>query len=284
MQQVDLSLGDHPPNLPGLKIPSHGSRLVGPGQEGDRAPRLHLPALTEDPSPDGSRAGSDPVDPGNITIPRPHGRKTPELGSIITLPVSQTRPRPSGGSSGGQEFRQALSKTGDEERGPSCDAGLDVISLLDPLSSSASASEGVQPGLLPSSHRPPPGPSPQTLPPFPLHPPLLFNPFVHGSSRPAVLPSPGPNPFSGSFGPRQGPYFQAPPPSLPLLPGVYGGLSPSPHSSHSLSSLAGSRSLPPRPVSAEDHRPPQDPFGDLLTLAQTPRKMEEVQRRWETFD
>lgn len=325
---MDLSISEHSQTLPGLKLPSQYNRLWGPGQEGAKAPLVHLPVLTEKPcpSPEGSTAGSDPLDAstqGNITIPRPHGRKTPELGSIIALPVPQARPKPSGSaggpSSGGQEFRQALSKRTDEDRvksDASCDDGLDVISLLDPLNSpthsgATAASDGPHVDLLSSTHTPtaPCGSCPQGLPPFPLQPHMLSNPFAHSSSKLYFLPSPSANPFSGGLGPRQGPYFhtQPQPPSFSALPGpskqhpasvsaqAHGGqvhgassLSPSAHSSHSLSSLAEPRSLHPKPVCAdEDNQSNQDPFGDLLTLGQSanaPKKVVTLQRRWETFD
>lgn len=327
LQQMDLSISEHSQTLPGLKLPSQYNRLWGSGQERDKAPLVDLPVLTEKPcpSPESSRAVSDPLDPttqGNITIPRPHGRKTPELGSIIALPVSQAHSKPSGSAggstSGGQEFRQALSKRPDEDRvksDTSCDDGLDVISLLDPLnssthSSSTSVSDGPHLDLLSSTHKPTPpcGPSPQGLPPFSLQPQIMLNPFAHGSSKLYFLPSPNANPFSGGVGPRQGPYLhtQLHPPSFSVLPGLYkqhpasisalphsgqvqaaSSLSPSPHSSHSLSSLAEPRSLHPKPVCAEDNQSNQDPFGDLLTLGQsanTPKKVVNLQRRWETFD
>lgn len=325
---MDLSISEHSQTLPGLKLPSQYNSLWGSGQDSDKAPLVHLPVLTEKPcpSPESSRAVPDPLDPttqGNITIPRPHGRKTPELGSIIALPVSQSRLKPSGSAggstSGGQEFRQALSKSSDEDRvksDTSCDDGIDVISLLDPLnspahSSSTSGIDGVQLGFLSSTHKPTPprGSSPQGLPPFSLQPPIVLNPFAHTSSKLYFLPSPSANPFSGGLGPRQGPYLhgQPQPPSFSPLPGLYrqhpasisalppGGqvqaassLSPSPYSSHSLSSLAGPRSLHPKPVCADgDNQSNQDPFGDLLTLGQsanTPQKVANLQRRWETFD
>lgn len=318
---MDLSISEHSQTLPGLKLPSQYNKLWGSGQEHDKL--VDLPVLTEKPcpSPESSRAVSDPLDPtiqGNITIPRPHGRKTPELGSIIALPVSQARPKTSGSAggstSGGQEFRQALSKDR-VKSDTSCDEGLDVISLLDPLkssthSSSTSVSDGPQLDLLSSTHNttPPCVSSPQGLPPFSLQPQIVLNPFAHCSSKLYFLPSPSANPFSGGIGPRQGPslHIQPQPPSFSVLPGLYkqhpasisalphsgqvqaaSSLSPSPHSSHSLSSLAEPRSLHPKPVCAEDNQSNQDPFGDLLTLGQsanTPKKVVNLQRRWETFD
>lgn len=284
-------------------------------------PLVQLPALTERPSPglDSSRAASDSLDPttpGNITIPRPHGRKTPELGSIIALPVCQSRSRPPGSTggptSGGQEFRQALSKSTEEERAQAdapSDDGIDVISLLDPLSSSAqsrSTSDRGPLAFMPSTHKatPPRGSSPQGLPPFALHPHVVLNPFAHGSSKLHFLPSPSANPFGVGSGPRQGPYFQPrlQPPSFSALPGLYrqqpaslSALPPSgpvqaasARSSLSLSSLAEPRPLPPKPAAAEGHsQSSRDPFGDLLTVeqsAKTTSKVGNLQRSWETFE
>lgn len=311
---MDLSVGGHSPTLPGLKLPSQ-QRAWPSGPEGDDAPLVQLPGPS--PSPDGSRAASDPLDPsgpGNITIPRPHGRKTPELGSIIALPVCQSRSRPPGAAggptSGGREFRQALSKSTEEERArgdASSDDGVDVLSLLDPLSSSAqsrSVSDGGRLALISAPHKamPPCGPSPQALPPFPLHPQVVLNPFAHGPSKFHFLPSPSANPFAAGLGPRQGPYLhpRPQPPPFPALPGLYrqqaaSMAAPPPSgaaqaaSSHSLSSLAEPGALPPKPVPAEGHsQSSRDPFEDLLTVGQsastTTSKVENLQRRWETFE
>lgn len=309
---MDLSIGGHSQTLPGLKLPGQ-QRPSAPGQEEDDAPLVQLVALTERPSPcpDGSRPALDPQDPttpGNITIPRPHGRKTPELGSIIALPVCPSRSRPpgyaGGPTSGGQEFRQALSKSAEEERDQaeaSSDDGVDVISLLDPLSSSASAAEGGRLTFFSATPKatPPRGPSPQGLASFSLHPHGVLNPFAHRSSRFHFLPSPSVNPFSAALGHHQGPYFhpRPPPPPFSSLPGLYSvhALPPSgqiqaasPHSSHTLASQAEPGSLLPRPDAAEGHgQSSRDPFGDLLTVSQsakTTTKVEELQRSWETFE
>lgn len=299
-------MGEHSQALPGLKLPSQ-QRPWASGQEGDHAPLVQLPAPSDrpSPSPDSSRAASDPLDPttpGNITIPRPHGRKTPELGSIIALPVCQSRSRPAGAAggstSGGQEFRQALSKSTEEERAKadaSSHDALDVISLLDPLSScaqsrSAAGGDGGPLALMSATHKatPPPGPSPQALPPFALHPHVVLNPFAHGSSRFHFLPSPSANPFGVGLGPRQGLHPHPQPPPFSALPGLYRQQAAIPRSSLSLSSLAEPRSVPPRPGAAEGpSQGSQDPFGDLLTVGQSARtssKVENLQSSWETFE
>lgn len=94
----------------------------------------------------------------NITIPRPQGRKTPELGKVLGPPVQLPRapkhsPAPaaaepasqadSGVSVGGQEFRQALNMSPLSSQRSSPDIlkpirvssdSMDLLSLLDPLS------------------------------------------------------------------------------------------------------------------------------------------------------
>lgn len=299
-------MGEHSQTLPGLKLPSQ-QRAWPSGQERDEAPLVSRAS----PGPDSCRAASDPLDPttANITIPRPHGRKTPELGRIIALPVSQSRSRPPGASGGpspgGQEFRQALSKSTEEERAQadaSSEDGMDVLSLLDPLSSSAqSRSSSVALTSATLKATPPRGSSPQALPPFSLHPHVVFNPFAHGSSHLQLLPSPSANPFGAGLGPLQGPYLhpRPQPPPFSTLPGLYrlqaaSRSAPPPSglvqaaSSQSLCSLAQARSLPPRPGPAEGpSQSSQDPFGDLLTVGQSAKatsRVEELQRRWETFE
>ena len=296
---MDLSLGGHSHTLPGLKLPSQ-QRPWASGQEGDLAPFVQLAGSTERPSP--ASEPLDPTAPGNITIPRPHGRRTPELGSIIALPVCQSRSRPPGGAGGptpgGQEFWEALTKS-TEGDGAQADASseeaMDVLSLLDPLSTrSASTGDGGRLALMSAPHitTPPRGSSPQGLPPFPLQP-HVFNPFAHGSS--GFLPSPSANPFGAGLGPRQGsyPHPRAQPPSFSILPGLFrqqpGSTSAPPPGSTSApppgSTSAPPRLLPPRPGTAEGLS--RDPFEDLLTVGQsakTPSRAETLQRRWETFE
>lgn len=286
LQQMDLSIGEHSPGLPGLKRPSQ-QRTWPPGQQGAPAPL----AERAPPSPDSCRAAVDPLDPttpGNITIPRPQGRKTPELGRILPLPVGQSRSRPPGAAggptSGGQEFRQALSQSAEEERaqaGASSEEGLDLLSLLDPLSSSAHsccASAGDGGALAAPRATPPGGPSPQGLPPFSLHPPVVFNPFAHASSSLHFLPSPSANPFAAALGPHPGPYLhpRAPSPPFSALTGLYRQQAASVSAPPPSGPLQESRTPPPRPS--------QDPFGDLLMVAKTGSRVEKLQRQWETFE
>ncbi|XP_020505075.3 DENN domain-containing protein 1A isoform X1 [Labrus bergylta] len=344
-QRMDLTVGEHSRTLPGLKLSNLSyNKLWSVGAEESslpvsgppscsRPPSVQLPVRSEAPSPsrDTSSPAPDPLDPssssGNITIPRPHGRKTPELGGVLAPPGAQSRSKPEGGSTwGGQEFRQALTLSTDGDllkpSRPEED-NIDLISLLDPLknstlASSAPQSDGV--GVSPSSCKPPlpPRPYPQGLPPFPLHPQVSLNPFTpsmqHPSPQMHYAPTVSGNPFSSVYRPPPGSYLhtQTPPQSFSSLPGLYrqqspGGstlpptfglipsafptcLPPSCSSDHALSSLAGptpsSCTKPPR--TEGDSQSAQDLFGDLLTLAKpaTPqkKKVEDLRRRWETFD
>ncbi|XP_037609305.1 DENN domain-containing protein 1A isoform X1 [Sebastes umbrosus] len=356
-QRMDLSLGEHSRTLPGLKLPNPYNKLWGIGQDEtalpvcvpptcDRPPPVQVAVKMDSPSHESSDPGPDTLDPstsGNITIPRPHGRKTPELGSVLAPPAAQLRSKPAGAgeggtTSGGQEFRQALGMTTDGDLLKPIKASedsIDLMSLLDPLNRSApinstSLSDGVDIGVSSSSCKPtlPPRPYPQGLPPFPLHPHASLNPFAqslqHTSPQMRYSPTVSGNPFNMVYGPPPGSYLHTPaqPQSFSTLPGLsyrqhspgsstlppnYGLLQsayPSsvtslPHfsaSNHALSSLADSTSVPStamnklaKPLHVEgDSQKTQDPFGDLLTMAKpaTPqkKKVEDLRRRWETFD
>ncbi len=354
---MDLSVGEHSRTLPGLKLSNPYNKLWSIGQDKtalplcvppvcDRPTPAQLPVQMEAHSPSHESSGSgpeplDPSTPGNITIPRPHGRKTPELGSVLGPPVAQSRSKPAGvceggTTSGGQEFRQALSMTTDGDLLKPTKAAkdsIDLISLLDPLNSSAptsstSVSDKVDIGVS-SSCKPtlPPRPYPQGLPPFPLHSHISLNPFAqslqHTSPQIHYSPTVSGNPFSAVYGPPPGPYSHTPPQpqSFSTLPGLYRQHSPvssalppsygllqsaflssvtsmpqSSASNHALSSLADSVSVPSTAMNIlakplrteEDSQKTQDPFGDLLTMAKpaTPqkKKVEDLRRRWETFD
>lgn len=349
---MDLSVGEHSRTLPGLKLANPYNKLWSVGQDQTALPAcvppsFQLPVQMEahSPSHESSGPGPDPLDPstpGYITIPRPHGRKTPELGTVLAPPAAQLRSKPVGAgeggtTSGGQEFRQALTMTTDGDLlkpTKAAEDSIDLMSLLDPLNSSAptsstSVSDGVDIGLSSSSCKPtlPPRSYPLGLPPFPLHPHISLNPFAqslqHTSPQMHYSPTVSGNPFSVVYGPPPGSYFhtQAQPQSFSTLPGLYRQHSPGsstlppsygllqsafpssvaslPHSSasnHTLSSLADSTSVLStamntlaKPIGAVgDSQKTQDPFGDLLTMAKpaTPqkKKVEDLRRRWETFD
>ncbi|XP_032367812.1 DENN domain-containing protein 1A isoform X3 [Etheostoma spectabile] len=352
-QRMDLSVGEHSRTLPGLKLSNPYNKLWSLGQD-QSSWSICVPPACDRPSPvqpshspsrESSGSGPEPLDsldpstPGNITIPRPHGRKTPELGTALAPPAAQSRSKTAGmadgrTTSGGQEFRQALSMSTDGEvlkPSRTAEDSLDLISLLDPLNSSAascstSLSDGLEIRLSSSSCRPTLAPRsyPQVLPPFPLHQPhISLNPFApqslqHPSPQMHYSPTVSGNPFSVVYGPAPGSYhtqsystlpglYRQHSPGTSTLPPNYGLLQPAfpppapsmPHfsaSNHALSSLADSSSVPShagnvlaKPLHAEgDNQKTQDPFGDLLTMAKpaTPqkKKVEDLRRRWETFD
>uniref|UniRef100_A0A8C6T1N2 DENN/MADD domain containing 1A n=1 Tax=Neogobius melanostomus TaxID=47308 RepID=A0A8C6T1N2_9GOBI len=307
-QRMDLSIGEHSRTLPGLKLSNPYNKLWSLGQDdatlpifvppsSDRPPSVQLP---EAPSPSREILSleqdvPDLTNTSNITVPRPQGRKTPEMGTGLAPPV---RPKPAEGRTtpGGQEFRQALSRTSDVDfLKPSRPAGdsLDLISLLDPLSSTSVKDKAENSALSSSKPVLPPKPFPTGLPPFPVQPQISLNPFA--SSLPLTPPqmhySPvtSGNPFSAVYRPVPlGPHLHTP----QTLPGQYrlpspGGSTVSP--SYGLMHWAS----PLPPSSASNHslsnsQKSQDPFGDLLTLVQpsAPAKMkvEDLRRKWETFD
>uniref|UniRef100_A0A665T5X9 UDENN domain-containing protein n=1 Tax=Echeneis naucrates TaxID=173247 RepID=A0A665T5X9_ECHNA len=343
-QRMDLSASEHSRTLPGLKLSNPYNKLWSIGQDESALP-VFMPSTCERPasaqppvqpeahSPSCESSGfiPDPLEastPGNITIPRPHGRKTPEPGTVLAPPVAQSRSNVAGTSEGrttsaGQEFRQALSMTTDEDLLKPSKDSIDLISLLDPLNSSAqtsstSVNDGTDTGISSSSCKPtlPARPYPQGLPPFQVHPHISRNPFAQSLQRTSpqmhYSPTISGNPFSTvcglppSFTTLPGIYRQ-PSPGSSTLPPSYGLLQsafpPSvnslPHASasnYALSSLADSMSVTPtavnmlaKPLRAEgDSKKTQDPFGDLLTMAKPPtpqkKKVEDLRRRWETFD
>ncbi|XP_034565643.1 DENN domain-containing protein 1A [Notolabrus celidotus] len=340
-QRMDLTVGEHSRTLPGLKLSNQSyNKLWSIGAEDStlpvsvppscsRPPSVQLPVRSEAPSPnrDTSSPAPDHMDPstsGSITIPRPHGRRTPELGSVLAPPAAQSRAKPDGGSSSGrQEFRQALTLSSDQDllqpQRPAEDS-VDLLSLLDPLrnsapSSSTSVPDGVGASSSSGSCKPPlpPRPYPQGLPPFPVHTHISLNPFTP-SPQLHYAPTVSGNPFSSVYGPPPGSYLHTPPQTFSSLPGLYRQPSPgsstlpptfglipstfpssmpaSSSSNHTLSSLmdsSSSSSSCTKPLRAEENsQTAQDLFGDLLTLAKpaTPpkKKVEDLRRRWETFD
>ncbi|XP_059214280.1 DENN domain-containing protein 1A-like isoform X2 [Centropristis striata] len=351
--QMDLSVFEHSRTLPGFKLSNPYNKLWSIGQDeaalhvcvppSSSRPAVQLSVQMESHSPnsEGSGPGPDPLDPstpGNITIPRPHGRKTPELGTVLAPHAAQFYPKPAGAgggaTSGGQEFRQALSMSTDGDLLKPTKDSIDLISLLDPLNSSApssssSLSDVADISVASSSDKPtlPPRSYPQGLPPFPLHPPISLNPFAQSlqqtSPQMHYSPTVSGNPFSVVYGPPPGSYLHtsAQPQSFSTLPGVYRQYSPGNStlppgyglpqsafpssltsrshfsaSNHALSSQADSISVPStamnilaKPLHAEGQsQKTQDPFGDLLSMAKpaTPpkKKVEDLRRRWETFD
>lgn len=317
LQRLDLSMSENSRTLPGLKLSNPYNKLCSLSQDRslppawDRPPSVQLPVQVESCSP--LQEALESVDPsvlGNITIPRPQGRKTPEVGTVLAPPAVQPRSKAAAygegrTAAGREEFKQALSMTSDEPQQRPTKAEEDLISLLDPLGSSAqssypadrlevSPSSGSRPTL-------PPRPYPQGLPPFHLHPHVSLNPFAQSLQH--YSPTVGRNPFSAIYGPPPGSYIHAP--SQPQPFSTLGphrqpspcssALPPSPAAPRSGASLPRcsdslvdfSTRMNTLPLPQEPEKP-KDPFGELLSMA-TPviphrKKAEELRRKWETFD
>ncbi|KAF3848672.1 hypothetical protein F7725_015169 [Dissostichus mawsoni] len=262
----------------------------------DRPPSVQLPSQMEihSLSPSPCLDTLDPSTSGNITIPRPQGRKTPELGGVLAPPATQIRSKPAEGgeggtsSSGGQEFRQALSM--------STDGDLMKSSQQQQLSTSPHSSS--KPTLPPRSY-------PQGLPPFPMHPHMPLNPFSHSLQNTQIRfpPAVGGNPFNAAYGHQAGSYlhtqlrlYRQNSPSYGLQHSAFPSSRPLfSASNHALSSLANSSvpsaamNLLEKPLCADsDSQKTQDLFGDLLTMPKPDKppkkKVEDLRRRWETFD
>ncbi|XP_005751346.1 DENN domain-containing protein 1A isoform X1 [Pundamilia nyererei] len=344
-QRLDVNVGDNSRTFPGLKLSNSYNKLWSTGHEKmplpgpstcNRPPSVQLPVYTGTQSPglDSSSTCPEPLDLsslGNITIPRPQGRKTPELGSVLTPPTAQSCSKPAGTGegrtiSGGEEFRQALSMStdGDLLKTPkSTKEGIDLISLLDPLKNSAQTSstaptDGTDSSIS-SSYKLvlQPGSYPQGLPSFPKYPNLSLNPFTQSLQNPSLQMHYSPiisgNPFNTVSRPPPGPYMPAPTQqqSFTTLPGLYRQHSPGsstappsysllqsafpssvtslPHSSASNHTFSTAINALGKPLNVEqDSQKPQDPFGDLLSLARPAssqkQKVEDLRRKWETFD
>uniref|UniRef100_A0A673H765 DENN domain-containing protein 1A-like n=1 Tax=Sinocyclocheilus rhinocerous TaxID=307959 RepID=A0A673H765_9TELE len=293
------------------------------GQESPSWERpLSVPPLEPPEAPPPSRESSNPsgekTEGACITIPRPQGRKTPEPGAVLAPAVTllrgvkQASEKEGGVSAGGQEFRQALNMSPHSQSQTQTDLlkpsepneGQDLLSLLDPLSG-AMKNEAT-----PSLTKPPipPRPNPPNLPAFP--PPASLNPFtqppqyqpqrhyspvVPGNPfAPACMPPPGANYFPTSAHPFSV-FGQTSAVGVTPTGGAWpvGRLPPSSSSSGSLSTLLDSPApttlAQPAQVSTDES---SDPFSDLLTMATTPtvmttppkKKVEDLRRRWETFD
>ncbi|XP_062410945.1 DENN domain-containing protein 1A isoform X3 [Sardina pilchardus] len=296
-QRMDLSGGERTRTLPGLKHSNPYNKLWSQGLDDMAVPGrtsptwerpLSVPPLEppdpRPPSADSCGPGQErPLDGGCIPIPRPQGRKTPEPGKVLAPPVPMPRaskqaggggePREGARSAGGHEFRQALNMSPLSSSSAAQDTDLmkqevDLLSLLDPLStSSASASSSTSAATGESGEHvgtsapsqppppPPPRPYPQSLPPFP-H--VSLNPFAqagmpYAPHRP-YSPVVGSNPFGAAYmSPATGGYFHAartPPHPLSVPPGMFRQPSPAgpglpPHALGPLRPAAFTRTGPP---------------------------------------
>uniref|UniRef100_A0A9J8ARW2 DENN/MADD domain containing 1A n=1 Tax=Cyprinus carpio carpio TaxID=630221 RepID=A0A9J8ARW2_CYPCA len=300
---------DVPSTLLGQETPSWERPLSVPPLE---------PSEARPPSRESSNPSAEKTEGTCITIPRPQGRKTPEPGAVLSPAVTllrgvkQASEKEEGVSAGGQEFRQALnmsphsqSQTQEDLLKPSePNEGQDLLSLLDPLCG-VSKNEAT-----PSLSKPPipPRPNLPNLPAFP--PPVSLNPFTqppqYQTQRHYSPVIPG-NPFAPVYMPPRGAnYFstsghpfsvfgQTSAVGVTPTRGAWpiGRVPPSSNSSGSLSTLLDSPApatlAQPAQVSTDEHL---DPFSDLLNMATTPtvmatppkKKVEDLRRRWETFD
>uniref|UniRef100_A0A8C5C6Z8 DENN/MADD domain containing 1A n=1 Tax=Gadus morhua TaxID=8049 RepID=A0A8C5C6Z8_GADMO len=287
-QRMDLNIGDRTRTLPGLKLTNPYNKLWGVGTD-DRAaplwdpssvgprtapprPPPPVPQSRETSSP-GHDTGPQPSTPsqGNITIPRPQGRKTPEPCLSLVPPAVQPRSRPP------EADREVIAPYP-----PGLPPFLPHPSIsLNPFSATLQYT------------------SPQTH----YSPTVDRNPFglAYGPPPPGYAPAPTP-PHMISTLPG---FYRHPPPGCATLPASFRPVRhafPSivprlPHSSasnHSLSSLLdppaapshASNMLGKAPMEA---REPPDPFGELLTMVTKPsepprKKAEDLRTRWETFD
>ncbi|KAJ8379597.1 hypothetical protein SKAU_G00003750 [Synaphobranchus kaupii] len=380
-QRMDLLGSERTRTLPSLKHSNPYNKLWSLGQDDmalpctstqswDRPlsvpppePPELVPSITESLAISQDHVDTAGVSQTNITIPRPQGRKTPELGKVLGPPVQLPRapkhpaapatadPAPqadSGVTVGRQEFRQALNMSPLSSQCSSPDIlkpirvssdSMDLLSLLDPLNSAEGTAQShassPAPALLtsiredsgaPSHSFPPQRVYPQALPPFP-H--ISLNPFTqtlhYAPTAPPHrhYPPPAGNPFSSGYMPPAG-YFQTSPYGPAGLPAVYrqpspgapGFLQQSPVQARPAFPLTATPppglpdrqppsapvpcpretppALPKPPHGGEDaqdrapQEPPQDPFGDLLPVtkpaAAPKRRVEDLRRRWETFD
>ncbi|XP_019962261.1 DENN domain-containing protein 1A isoform X3 [Paralichthys olivaceus] len=313
-QRMDLCVDESSQTFPGLKLSNPYNKLWSIGQYEPTMPIyapptcetrafIQLPVQTEahSPSHESFGQGSDPFKPstpGNITIPRPHGRKTPELGTVLAPPMAQSRSKAAGTGEGrtafgGKEFRQALSMTTDGELLKStniAEGSIDLISLLDPLNSSAkidstSLNDGGCIGISPSSCKPtlPPRSYPQGLPIFPMHPHMSLNPFVRSlqptSPQMHYSMTASSNPFSTVCRLPVGSYLHSPPQpqSLSTPPGLYRQHSPSsstlPHSYGLLQSTFSSSETSLLHSSASNHA--LSSLADSMSVSSTAMNMVE---------
>uniref|UniRef100_A0A671RE54 DENN domain-containing protein 1A-like n=1 Tax=Sinocyclocheilus anshuiensis TaxID=1608454 RepID=A0A671RE54_9TELE len=298
-QRMDLTSSERTHTLPGLKSTNPYSKLWSQrkdlstllGQESPSWERpLSVPPLEPPEAPPPSRESSnlsgEKTEGACITIPRPQGRKTPEPGAVLAPAVTllrgvkQASEKEGGVSTGGQEFRQALNMSPHSQSQTQADLlkpsepneGQDLLSLLDPL---LSLNPFTQP--------------PQYQPQRHYSHVVPGNPFV-----PACMPPPGANYFPTSAHPFSV-FGQTSAVGVAPTGGAWpvGRLPPSSSSSGSLSTLLDSPApttlAQPAQVSTDES---SDPFSDLLTMATTPtvmttppkKKVEDLRRRWETFD
>lgn len=260
-----------------------------------------LPLEPCTPSKDRASPGPEMTEERSITIPRPQAqKKIPEPGAVLSPTMNMLQ----GVRQDEKEVvesvkRQVIHQTLNtlpltQSQPPSTDPEPDLLHLLDPLSEEVPSEPSLplQPVLTPFQGQ-------HSLNPFTQVPHYFLQKFYN--------PVPPDNPFSTAYlSPQTPAYFHTPPVLMlsqaspvggTMMNGAWPGdrASPASSSSTSLYSLIDSptpsclsQALSPTHLTDK----PNDPFSDLLTMAtssnvittQTKRKMEDLHRKWETFD
>ncbi|XP_058271910.1 DENN domain-containing protein 1A isoform X2 [Hemibagrus wyckioides] len=260
---------------------------------------MPLSVLPLEPCPPRASPGPELMEERSISIPRPQAqKKITKPGAVLSPTVTLLQglrqdEREVVGNVKRQVNQQTLNTSPlTESQTPSTDPGPDLLCLLDPLSGVVESSEPSlppQPALTQFQSQRSPNP---------------FTQDSHYILQKYYNPVHPENPFSTAyFSPQTTAYFQtspvlmfnqASPVSGPTMNGSWpvDRSSPAPSNSTSLYSLIDSpapsclsKTLPPTHLTDK----PNDPFSDLLTMAtssttQTKRKMEDLHRKWETFD
>lgn len=251
-------------------------------------------------SKDKALPATELMDERNITIPRPQAqKKIPKPGAMfsptVTLVQGLRQDRKEEGESVKRQMVHQSVSTSTQSQPLSTDPGPDLIHLLDPLRGGEEPSEPSCPpwsALTPFQGQ-------HTLNPFTQVPHYFLQKYYN--------PVPHDNPFSTAYlSPQTTAYFHTPPVLMfsqattmgeTTMNGAWpvARASPASSSNTSLYSVIDSPapsclSQGPPPTHLADK--PNDPFSDLLTMAtsstvittQTKRKMEDLHRKWETFD
>lgn len=243
------------------------------------------PCIPRDPP------GPELMEERSISIPRPQAqKKITKPGAVLSPTVTLMQGQRQEEMVVGNVKRQTLNSSPmTESQLPSTDPGPDLLCLLDP----------VRRGVVSSDSSLPPQP---TFTPFQGHcSPNPFTQVPHSVLQKYYNPVPPDNPFSTAyFSPQTTAYFHTSPVLMfnqastmggPTMNGSWPVDRASPASSNLIDSPAPaclSKALPPTHQTDK----PNDPFSDLLTMAtsstvittQSKRKMEDLHRKWETFD
>ncbi|XP_077478557.1 DENN domain-containing protein 1A isoform X2 [Stigmatopora argus] len=309
-ERLDLGFSEHPQIPLGLKLPNTYNKLLdiecdqpesdfwdhnNPCKKTQSAHFLtqkneHNSQITDPGGPDRSA-------PDDITIPRPHGRKSAELGTALA---------PSGSKASNGE----RTKAGDGEgRSSDVEDQVDLIRLLDPLNKppkTISSSTREELTFLQQKSRLPPQAffQPHGLTSHSVWTPSVYNSLPRMQYLSGARCAPFHEAPSGS--PLQNPSYSQPYPSLSeisnqhwthgpaLFPSFQTGNPYNPNIPQTLSGLSDSILVPnaapksgPGQVQEEQEKV-EDPFRDLLTMMKPTITLEKTtdrpQKGWETFD